>query len=103
MKKVTVWINFVSEIEIRKFRRILWKGRYQEERMGMRKRDKGSDYMRGEAKRITGGFGDKRKNYSITFKGKIILSFSMWRSHCKVGDLAKRSRIKKEKLRVGQI
>lgn len=42
----------------------------------MRKRDKGSDYMRGEAKGITGGFGDKRKNYSITFKGKIILSFS---------------------------
>lgn len=70
MKKVTIWINFVSEKEIRKFRQILWKGRDQEERMGIKKRDKGSDYMRGETKGITGGFGDKRKNYSIIFKEK---------------------------------
>lgn len=38
--------------------------------MGIKERDKGSDYMRGETKGITGGFGDKRKNYSIIFKEK---------------------------------
>lgn len=65
--------------------------------MGKRKRDKGSDYMTGEAKGITGGFGDKRKKLFYHFQRKIILSFSMWRSHYEVGDLAKRSRIKKEK------
>lgn len=43
--------------------------------MGIKKRDKGSDYMREETKGITGGFGDKRKNYSIIFKEKKFFHF----------------------------
>lgn len=55
--------------------------------MGMRRRDRGSDYISTNNDGIPGRFGDKKK----------ILSLLAWKRDSEKLDLAKRSRIKKEK------
>lgn len=53
----------VSEIEIRKSRQQYERGGAGEKRMGMRRRDRGSDYISTNNDGIPGRFGDKKKFY----------------------------------------